>query len=267
MAIAHAHKTAQLKLLSSAQVKRALKDVGFEAGQVSKGWQPASVKGEQASLSILKLKKSLKHGEKVVLVMEGDTVGFVRLAKSSVSAAKVAGAISAYLGKMEDPPKRASKPARSSSLSVEEKALLAKGGIDVSAPPKGKDAVQATTQLYKELETTSLSVEQAAEKLGVNDSRVRQRLLAKQPSLYGIKRGRSWLLPAFQFEAEGLVPGLDAVIAQVPKTAHPVSVYRWFTSPHQDLYLDDSESVPVTPLDWLKTGGDPKRLAELAGEI
>jgi hypothetical protein len=42
---------------------------------------------------------------------------------------------------------------------------------------------------------------------------------------------------------------------------------RCFTSPHQDLYLDEAEEKSVSPLDWLKTGGDPTTVAELTSEI
>jgi len=253
-----------LKALPKAQAQKALEFVGLGGSRVSEGWQPASGTGGQASVSIVRLTKSLTHGKTFVVVVENDTVGIARLAKSASSAARAAESISAYISEVEAP--KRTKVARSSVLSAKEKALLAEGGLDVSEPIEAT-AVHATAELFKTLQKTSLTVERAARKLGVNESRIRQRLLAHRASLYGMKRGRTWLLPGFQFDADGLVPGIETAIAQVPRSAHPVSVYRWFTSPHQDLYLDAAESEPITPLDWLKTGSDPKKVAELAREL
>jgi hypothetical protein len=84
--------------------------------------------------------------------------------------------------------------------------------------------------------------------------------------LYGIKKGRAWVLPAFQFGDHGLIPGFDAVIGDVPRDLHPVAVLRWFAEPHSDLRLGDEEES-VSPLDWLRSGGSPKDVAELAKQL
>ncbi len=60
---------------------------------------------------------------------------------------------------------------------------------------------------------------EAARLLGVDPSRVRQRL--GERTLYGVKTARGWRLPAFQFDLDQpdrLVPGIGALIEQEP---HP----------------------------------------------
>ena len=45
-------------------------------------------------------------------------------------------------------------------------------------------------------------------------SRIRQRLADR--SLYGLKDGNAWLLPAFQFGSNALVPGVSVVVRRLP---------------------------------------------------
>ncbi len=106
---------------------------------------------------------------------------------------------------------------------------------------------------------------EVARLLGVDDSRVRQRLTKR--SLYGIKLPDGWRLPAFQFDPARpgrLVPGIGRVLPRLDPALHPVAVYRWFTLPNVDLVLDDT---PVSPLDWLRSGGDPTEVAALAADL
>lgn len=91
---------------------------------------------------------------------------------------------------------------------------------------------------------------------------MRQRLAAR--TLYGIKRGRDWLLPAFQFTEAGAVPQLGAVLPRLQPDLHPVAVANWFTQPSPDLLL---EGEPVSPRDWLRSGGAPGPVAALAAAL
>jgi hypothetical protein len=115
---------------------------------------------------------------------------------------------------------------------------------------------------FADLSAKSLSVAEAARRLGVDTSRVRQRIYAR--SLYAFKQRGSWLLPPFQFRKKSLLPGLDAVVPAIRPALHPVAVSRWFTSPNPDL---DLEGEAVSPVDWLAAGGDPAAAADLAGAI
>lgn len=115
---------------------------------------------------------------------------------------------------------------------------------------------------HAELVAHSLTVAKTAKRLGVDTSRVRQRIYAR--SLYAFKRGGGWLVPAFQLRRRKIVPGLDAAVSALSPALHPVAVSRWFTTPKPDLVIDDST---VSPIDWLAAGGVPGIVASLAGSI
>ena len=97
----------------------------------------------------------------------------------------------------------------------------------------------------------------------MNPSRIRQRLAAR--ALYGIKVGDEWRLPAFQFRDDGLVPGIEQVLPQLPENLNPVAVYRWFHSSQPDLY--DGDGKDLSPIEWLESGNDPSVVAELAAGL
>jgi hypothetical protein len=108
----------------------------------------------------------------------------------------------------------------------------------------------------------SCTVAEIATRLGVDTSRVRQRIYAG--SLYAFKHRGGWLVPAFQLRRRKLVPGLDAAVSVLSPRLHPVAVSRWFTTPNPDLVIDDSS---VSPIDWLAAGAAPEPVAHLAGSI
>lgn len=153
--------------------------------------------------------------------------------------------------------------------------VLRNGGFDVDAGPLLKDdPIARATGAYSALMETALTIKEVAGALGRNESRVRQRLL--QRSLYGIRRGRNWLLPLFQFQMEGragtrkfkgVVPGVEQVFPALSPDLHPVSVWRWFTSPSTELVLEGTSDKPICPRDWLLAGRDPKPVANLARDL
>jgi hypothetical protein len=166
------------------------------------------------------------------------------------------GVAGAALAVNEVGPRQHAAPA---ALSANEESLLAEGGLHEPSA-RGKQASDDGTLEYLHLLRHSLSPDDAAVLLGVNSSRIRQRLAERR--LFGVKDGRAWKLPEFQFVAGRLVPGIDAALAALPVGLHPVAVRRWFQSPHSDLELDDGAAI--SPLAWLLSGHDPKRVAELA---
>ena len=146
--------------------------------------------------------------------------------------------------------------------------MLASGGLDTSPLRAGEGEPLTETALeYARLLQSSLSVEQAAKLLGVNPSRVRQRLTGHPRTLYGIKEGKAWRVPRFQFAGRKPVPGVAAVIGALPPDLHPVAVRRWLTTPHPDLRVDPDEARSVAPLEWLRTGRAPEVVTDLARGI
>ena len=152
-----------------------------------------------------------------------------------------------------------------STLTAPEEAALAEGGVAAVSAEERRAVDTRTAAAYDRLRATSLSVEEAARRLGVNGSRIRQRLAER--SLYGLKDGAVWLLPSFQFRAQGMVPGLDVVVRSLPADIGPLAVARWLQSPNPDLCTRDEEERPLTPLQWLAEGNPPQSAAALAAAL
>jgi excisionase family DNA binding protein len=143
--------------------------------------------------------------------------------------------------------------------------LLEQGGFDLDHRTFDvRDPMLQAALEYALLRTTSLTTQQAAERLGVNNSRIRQRLAAR--ALYGIKVGDEWRLPAFQFRDDGLVPGIDQVLPNLPENLNPVAVHRWFHLRQPDL-SGAGEQAMLSPIEWLESGNDPTVVAELAAGL
>jgi hypothetical protein len=152
-----------------------------------------------------------------------------------------------------------------SVLTASEESALARGGVE---PVSEEDVavVQArAASAFQELRASSLTVDDAAARLGVNTSRIRQRLAAR--SLYGLKDGNTWLLPAFQFVSSGLVPGVGVVVRKMPPDIGALAAARWFTTPNPDLCTRDEDERPLTPLQWLLVGNPPEAAGELAAAL
>ena len=149
-------------------------------------------------------------------------------------------------------------------LSPTEASMLDAAGL-IESESDRPGALEKSQIAYEMLLHRSFTLEQAAKLLDVNTSRLRQRL--GQRTLYGIKDGRSWRVPRFQFDAKKkLVRGIEKVLPRVRQDAHPLEVATWFSIPHQDLVVGENEEA-VTPLDWLAGGRSPETVAELADEI
>lgn len=151
----------------------------------------------------------------------------------------------------------------SDALTVDEQRVLETGGVPIGGD-LARRPIASRTAKYHTILAGGLTVEQAAKRLDVTTGRVRQRLLSRPPTLYGIRVGNVWRLPAFQFRAHGLIPNIDRVIPHLDRELDPVAVENWFTRPHIDL---DQDGEPVSPLDWLAQGRNVQPVAELAEDL
>lgn len=155
-----------------------------------------------------------------------------------------------------------------SDLTPHEVAALERGGFELAPVDLGtEDPLARTAAEYAALLSTSFSVREAAQKLGVDPSRIRQRLTAVPPTLYGIRLDSGWAIPAFQFADEALLPGLAEVVSRLDEELHPVAVLRWFTTPHSDLSRPGFEDLPLSPRDALRSGFPPAEVAEIAADL
>lgn len=152
-----------------------------------------------------------------------------------------------------------------SGLTEPEEAALIRGGVGAVSTDDVRQAEAQAAAAYRQLRSESLGIEEAAGRLGVTTGRVRQRLAER--SLYGVKDGNTWRLPAFQFVADGQVPGIETVLKRLPADIGPLAVARWLTTPNPDLCTRDEEERPVSPRRWLLEGHPPELTAELAAAL
>lgn len=142
---------------------------------------------------------------------------------------------------------------------------LVRGGLDLSPRSNEEESPLArTTARYAALLGTSLTTAEAAARLGVERSRIRQHLA--KGSLYGIRSPQGWRLPAFQFLEEGSLPGVGEVVSALRQDLHPLAVHNFFTLPNVDLHASDLDR-DLSPREWLQVGYPPQAVVELAGHL
>jgi excisionase family DNA binding protein len=110
---------------------------------------------------------------------------------------------------------------------------------------------------------SGLSVTEAADLIGVTGSRIRQ--LLNQRRLFGVRpRGRSWVIPKWQFFGDQLLSGVEAVNRSIPDDCHPMTVSGFLHSPQPELQVSGNGGPALSPLDWLRQGGGPEPVIALA---
>jgi hypothetical protein len=151
------------------------------------------------------------------------------------------------------------------TLAADEVAALTAIEADLSPRrPREADARAGAAAAYAALLADALPVAEVARRLGIDPSRVRHRLARRQ--LIGIRRPDGWLLPAYQFGADGrLLPGVERVAAAVMATgSHPVTVARFLATAQAELTAGRRR---LTPREWLEGGGDPAAVVALARSL
>ena len=160
------------------------------------------------------------------------------------------------------------RPDPRADLPASEAEILRKGGFVLEPANLGaEDPLARTVAEYAALLKSSLSTTDAARRLGVDPSRIRQRLTSSPPSLYGIRAGSGWVLSELQFDGNELVPGIGEVVARLDPELHPVSVLRWFTTPNPDLVAESLGGRMLSPREWLRSGLPVQAVVDLAADL
>ncbi|WP_226783257.1 hypothetical protein [Oceaniglobus trochenteri] len=141
------------------------------------------------------------------------------------------------------------------SLDEKGQATLARFGVDTSDPLnkagflRADPVIEGMTRRALMISSAVPSAEAAA-RLGVSASRLRQRI--KEGTLLAIRqsRGHGWLIPAFQLTEDGELPHLSRVLSAATRSLSPEAVEQAFALPNEDL-------EGMSPRDWLLSGGDP----------
>lgn len=150
-------------------------------------------------------------------------------------------------------------------LSGNERAALARMGV------AGGDAMSdaefyASAPVRQGLARRARMVEEAtplaeaARRMGVSDSRLRQRIA--EGTLVAIPRahGRGWLIPAFQLTGRGELPHLGRVLSARRRSVSAEALASAFELP-------DEEFGGRSPRDWLMAGGDPAPVERLVAGL
>ena len=142
---------------------------------------------------------------------------------------------------------------------------LTEGGVRIGAVPKGDPLAEAAVRFAAIVER-SLTTGEAAKRLRTPKSRIRQ-MIARR-SLYSILLDNHRYIPLFQFERDGpLVGNITKVNAVLSPDLHPVEVYDWYTQPDPDLFVGNDVDANMSPLAWLRSGGDVKKVTMLARRL
>jgi len=143
------------------------------------------------------------------------------------------------------------------ALPVDEAAVLDAAGLPHEPGAYARSAV-ASAGAYAALVSTALTVGEAAQLLGVTEGRVRHKIARQDLSALPSGRRR---LPRWQFTEQGPLPGLAVVLRALDPQAHPLATLAFMTTAQPELEL---VGEPVSPERWLRAGGDPAPVAELA---
>lgn len=146
-------------------------------------------------------------------------------------------------------------------LTAAEASVLQAGGFDLKESANN-DPLAETATVFAAMLNTGLKVKEAAKRLGVQDTRIRQMLTER--TLYGFHINHRWQIPEFQFADNALVPNIGRVNAALDPDLHPVAVYQWYVTPEVDLEM---EGQPLSPLEWLKAGYPVASVLQSASEI
>ncbi len=154
-----------------------------------------------------------------------------------------------------------------SSLPAAEVEALTEVGIDLAGrpgDPAGVGQLALTQARVGRFRDDALTVAEAAARVGLSTSRIRQ--LIGAGDLIAIPGQDGHLLPDWQFLGDAFVPALSTLgtAAGSASTVHPLALARFMTRPDVDLVVDGR---PMTPVQWLVAGGDPDRVAALAAPL
>lgn len=156
-------------------------------------------------------------------------------------------------------------PLRSGPITDAEREAFAAFGIDTSenvasSNPLDHPSVVRGLQSEARMIAGALPLADAARKIGVDASRLRQRIA--EGTLLAIRRpkGRAWLVPAFQMTENGELPHLARVLSHAQRHLSAWSVEGAFETP-------DEETGNLGARDWLMAGGDPAPVERLVAGL
>lgn len=104
----------------------------------------------------------------------------------------------------------------------------------------------------------SLSLAEAAERLGVDRSRVSRRCSTGR--LYSFTLDGTVRIPRWQLAGDRLLPGLEQVVPAIPAETTPLLIEAVMTAPQE-------ETGSLPPVDFLAEGGAPRVVVEMVADL
>jgi hypothetical protein len=138
-------------------------------------------------------------------------------------------------------------------------------GADFRPDPRREleGAVEVLAEMSRLERESYVGVAALAAELDIDPSRVSQ-LVSAGRVLHWFRRDRTAMFPRWQVVAGTRLAGVAELVRSLRPGIHPLTVDRWAHSPNVDLEIDGE---PVSPLVWLRTGGDPQMTARLAAAL
>ena len=151
------------------------------------------------------------------------------------------------------------------NLTEHEQAMLRDGGVDLYTATE-RDPIAETALQYAAIVKTSLTTRDVGRRLGIPENQVRQ--MIARGTLYSFLLNNRRLIPIFQFERAGpLVANITKVNAALSGDLHPVEIQDWYTQSDPDLFAGSEIEAIMSPLAWLRSGGDVKKVTMLARRL
>jgi hypothetical protein len=124
---------------------------------------------------------------------------------------------------------------------------------------------EETIEAYATLIRAALPIAKAAARLNVHESTVHRHL--GERSLHGLRAddGR-WVIPAWQFDGDRLLPGLATVVRASASDLHPLSFECFMVTSHCDL-VDEETGLELCPRDWLRSKRSAQAVAALVSDL
>lgn len=148
---------------------------------------------------------------------------------------------------------------------AEEEFLRTAGGPEagrsLDARSGARDAATAAEDAARRvsrLAAGSMSVSEAAERLGVDRSRVSRRCSTGR--LFSFTIDGNLRIPRWQLAGDRALPGLEQVVPAIPAETTPLMVEAVMTSPQEETALR-------TPVEFLAEGGTPRVVAEMIADL
>lgn len=152
----------------------------------------------------------------------------------------------------------------SEGLTESEQEVLKQGGLRFERTST-RDLVSETALEYAELVASSMSSSEAAIRLGVTPTRVRQ--MIGECEIYSFILNGKRLIPQFQFQENDLVSNIRLVNRALNQNLHPVGIWAWFHQENSELEIDSNSAIQLSPLQWLIEGRDPNTVVFLAENL